>query len=480
AKARNACVEKAIELKDQAVSEIVERELAKQEENPEYETCYTLKDLNIVKDHLDQIKHHVDLSPRTSPSLLPRGGNLSPIFPVELTQTRSSPPGSNPQSPNRSIFEINDESDEEEYRPLGEGSRTNNNLENYERIIIQGSAHNTENNFSETSDSSASEVEININPPQDYEQEEDPQEWYEDFLMAAQANGWNANHGNAHTWDQLSAAFTAKYLNNDFCEQWTEELRGFKQRRSETVEDYYYQVRRMATRAELNPAATLPYFVRGLLPEIKAVVKTYAPVDLAKALTKAKLYESGIWKRKSPKKSTDNIKVPAMKVLLAQVGHFARDCLVEKKTYPQNQNRRNVSYVEYDNDRRPKNPVPPKATPVINNQQPEILEQDEDQVQQDLEYELESELDENETFHSEMSDYWDEQDLYSNPWKQEEYKDFCEIETPNDYNPALYLTETITEDKPPFQVGVLDKIQEQKVDELFTGYPDESDLMKKN
>jgi hypothetical protein len=59
AKARNACVEKAIELKDQAVSEIVERELAKQEENPEYETCYTLKDLNIVKDHLDQIKHHV-------------------------------------------------------------------------------------------------------------------------------------------------------------------------------------------------------------------------------------------------------------------------------------------------------------------------------------------------------------------------------------------------------------------------------------
>ncbi|CAG8797203.1 6769_t:CDS:2, partial [Dentiscutata erythropus] len=100
------------------------------------------------------------------------------------------------------------------------------------------------------------------------------------------------------------------------------------------------------------------------------------------------------------------------------------------------------------------------------------MEQDEDQVQQDLEYELESELDENETFHSEMSDYWDEQGLYSNPWKQEEHKDFCEIETPNDYNPTLYLTETITEDKPPFQVGVLDKIQKQKVDELFTGYPD--------
>ncbi|CAG8817021.1 10982_t:CDS:1, partial [Dentiscutata erythropus] len=80
------------------------------------------------------------------------------------------------------------------------------------------------------------------------------------------------------------------------------------------------------------------------------------------------------------------------------VEHFARDCLVEKKTYLQNQNRRNVNYVKYDNDSddecevyeaiqnkpnnrttplrkpgRPKNPVLQKAMPVINNQQPEIL-----------------------------------------------------------------------------------------------------------
>ncbi|CAG8815768.1 20315_t:CDS:2, partial [Dentiscutata erythropus] len=210
------------------------------------------------------------------------------------------------------------------------------------------------------------------------------------FLMAAQANGWNANRardwylewtdGNAHTWDQLSAAFTTKYLNNDFCKQWTEELRGLKQCRSETVEYYYYQVRRMTTRAELNPAATLPYLVQGLLLEIKAVVKTHAPVDLAEALTKAKLYES----EKMETKKCYNCN---------EVGHFACDCLVEKKTYPQNQNRQNVSYVEYDNDSddecevyeairnkpnnrtiplhkpgRPKNSVSQKATPVINNQ----------------------------------------------------------------------------------------------------------------
>ena len=92
-----------------------------------------------------------------------------------------------------------------------------------------------------------------------------------------------------------------------------------------------------------------------------------------------------------------------------EIGHFARDCLSEKKPFPQNQNRRNVSYAEYDNDsddeyeayeairnksnnranpthkvgRPPKIPTTPKVipTPKVNNQQPEILvdfEQDPD------------------------------------------------------------------------------------------------------
>ena len=58
AKAQNACVEKAIELKNKAVSDIVDRELAKQKKDPNYESFYTLKDLNTVKDHLEQIEHH--------------------------------------------------------------------------------------------------------------------------------------------------------------------------------------------------------------------------------------------------------------------------------------------------------------------------------------------------------------------------------------------------------------------------------------
>src|SRR6185436_3940034 len=99
---------------------------------------------------------------------------------------------------------------------------------------------------------------------------------------------------------------------------------------------------------------------------------------------------------------------------------------------------------------------------------PLYIESDEEEyndndAQQELEYELESDLSENETYHSELSDQLDEEGLYSNPWQ---------TETPDDENPVLYLTETASENKPPFQIGVLDKKQEQTVDRLFTEYLD--------
>ncbi|RHZ82346.1 hypothetical protein Glove_109g65 [Diversispora epigaea] len=59
AKRHNDCVDEAIKQKNEALSEIVERELSQEEKDPNYEVTYTLKDLNRVKDHLDLIKHHV-------------------------------------------------------------------------------------------------------------------------------------------------------------------------------------------------------------------------------------------------------------------------------------------------------------------------------------------------------------------------------------------------------------------------------------
>ena len=59
----------------------------------------------------------------------------------------------------------------------------------------------------------------------------------------------------------------------------------------------------MARRAGITANATLPHFVRGLLPDIKAVVKTHAPANLSTALTKAKLYEQGKGTSKRHKKT---------------------------------------------------------------------------------------------------------------------------------------------------------------------------------
>ncbi|RHZ48437.1 hypothetical protein Glove_551g6 [Diversispora epigaea] len=56
---RNTMINEAIKQKNEVLSEIVERELSREEKDPNYEVTYTLKDLNRVKNHLDLIKHHV-------------------------------------------------------------------------------------------------------------------------------------------------------------------------------------------------------------------------------------------------------------------------------------------------------------------------------------------------------------------------------------------------------------------------------------
>ncbi|RHZ46555.1 hypothetical protein Glove_615g51 [Diversispora epigaea] len=46
AKRRNDCIDEAIKQKNEALSEIVERELSREEKDPNYKITYTLKDLN--------------------------------------------------------------------------------------------------------------------------------------------------------------------------------------------------------------------------------------------------------------------------------------------------------------------------------------------------------------------------------------------------------------------------------------------------
>ncbi|RHZ50124.1 hypothetical protein Glove_505g46 [Diversispora epigaea] len=156
---------------------------------------------------------------------------------------------------------------------------------------------------------------------------EDAQEWLQGFLVAAKANGWDDDRKravfgtylkkeprewycewvedhNAHTWTELRTAFIETHCTDDWREQWHEELRSLKQRRGETVDEYFHQVRKLAKRVNLNAGCTLPYFIRGLLPDIKAIVKTHEPADLATAYGKAKAYEQGKSELKRRSKKT--------------------------------------------------------------------------------------------------------------------------------------------------------------------------------
>ncbi|RHZ54936.1 hypothetical protein Glove_421g160 [Diversispora epigaea] len=136
AKARNLCVEKAIEIKNETVNEIVDREIAKSEQDPEHESFYTLKDLNRVKDCLDQIEHHKRyrfyqqqqqtprpslntlLPPRSPPlpphnrirNTSPEGSNFSQTRPASRSNTPDST-ASESSSRSRSITDLDREED---------------------------------------------------------------------------------------------------------------------------------------------------------------------------------------------------------------------------------------------------------------------------------------------------------------------------------------------------------------------------------
>jgi hypothetical protein len=48
----------------------------------------------------------------------------------------------------------------------------------------------------------------------------------------------------------------------------------------------------------------MPFFIKGLLPELRAVVKAHEPADLPTAINKAKKYESGLYRAKGKKKKS--------------------------------------------------------------------------------------------------------------------------------------------------------------------------------
>ncbi|RHZ78380.1 hypothetical protein Glove_165g94 [Diversispora epigaea] len=400
AKIRNLCVEKAIEIKNETVNEIVDREIAKSEQDPEHENSKN--------------QFLLGKSPPLPPhnrirNTSPEGSNFSQTRPASRSNTPDKQDNTEiqyrpliPRNRNAAIeideddqllitfgtstnndrereVELNEEELPEENIPIDAYNELNfqqflnyinplNELNNYLVLEIN---NNSDNN----SEDSNEEMAFVVKPPKfSGTHNEDPKEWLEDFVMACHANNWNDERtknafgaylrkgarewylewyeaNNEADWPTTRDAFSAKYCNDAFKEQWLDELRGLKQRKhqetfrdfhicekmrkfsenfrnsagnfydvtsrkfsvnlrpekfpneGELVEEYYYQVKKMAGRAGITANATLPHFVQGLLPNIKAVVKTHAPANLVTALTKAKLFEQGKGTSKRHKKT---------------------------------------------------------------------------------------------------------------------------------------------------------------------------------
>lgn len=71
---------------------------------------------------------------------------------------------------------------------------------------------------------------------------------------------------------------------------------------------YIIHIQQIATRAGLTATQTIPYFIKGLLSEIKVVVKAHESNDLPTAIRKVKKYEQGLWDPFKKKKKFKKIK----------------------------------------------------------------------------------------------------------------------------------------------------------------------------
>ncbi|CAB4446865.1 unnamed protein product [Rhizophagus irregularis] len=153
--------------------------------------------------------------------------------------------------------------------------------------------------------------------------DEDPYEWIQAFLQAHTTNGWANNrkvalaaghlkeaaydwyqndHTNITQWEGNNASFKERFLayfaTDARKNQWTRELQGIKQKEGESVEDYSRRFRKVLNKATHGNALAnqyeVNYFINGLSPIYVSQVVLSAPANLATAITRAKLVETGV------------------------------------------------------------------------------------------------------------------------------------------------------------------------------------------
>ncbi|RHZ74549.1 hypothetical protein Glove_221g26 [Diversispora epigaea] len=266
--------------------------------------------VKIIQD-FEQLQNKIQrpTSPRIRPCVYQQTSNR-PLLNLSLPQYTT------PLTIKRIDPHSSDEETTYTYQPIAgsSGSNSNQNLIDFsDQIIVNYSQHNSQEEQQEGQEEEQDNQ--NNNPLLQYYNpniNNNTQEPEEDNPASGSSSEHSSNNSDTQKESEEEMVFVVKPpkfsgVHNEDRKEWLEdfldELRGLKQRKEESVEEYYYQVKKMARRVGINANATLPHFVRGLLPDIKAIVKTHAPANLATALTKVKLFEQGKGTSKRYKKT---------------------------------------------------------------------------------------------------------------------------------------------------------------------------------
>ncbi|RHZ85292.1 hypothetical protein Glove_67g8 [Diversispora epigaea] len=288
-KRRNDCVDEAIKQKNEALSEIVERELSREEKDPTYEVTYTLKDLNRIKDHLDLIKHHVWIRD----NILVDNGRTVFNIPTRENQNPVTVrlPASNSTTTSHSATVGTSETTPRQRHQSNETSQSFSQAVSLRRSPEQVTPHFNllnqqlaEAHFSASDSSDGSDTEDEMaNTIIDYLEDnlhnntslridpfyedgtQDPLQWMLHFEKVARSNAWDEvkkirkyatyleddaevwhdeiDANDMANWAAWKAGFVEKYCNTRWKNKWMRELENNHQRQGETVDAYYARFR---------------------------------------------------------------------------------------------------------------------------------------------------------------------------------------------------------------------------------------------
>ncbi|RHZ52157.1 hypothetical protein Glove_464g30 [Diversispora epigaea] len=316
AKRRNDCVDEAIKQKNEALSEIVERELSQEEKNPNYEVTYTLKDLNrTFRDSTRRTVQRLTPEEREQRRQLYQQRQLL-ITPEEREQRRQryqqcqlerqiQRENQNPVTVRLPAIFLRQSPEQVTpcvITPPNNWDRLQNIRTFYQPIDFNllnqqlAEAHLTASDSSDSSDTDTEDemanavlnyLENNLHnhtslrvDPFYGDGTQDPLQWILHFEKVARSNAWN---------EVKKIRKYATYLEDD-AEVWHDEID------ANDMADWAagFVEKRLVKRVDINVNQHKRLFIKGLLPHIAPLITMQAPGTLATALELAQVYKEGL------------------------------------------------------------------------------------------------------------------------------------------------------------------------------------------